>query len=224
MSNVSNLHTVEVHTDGKKPLAGQRLSVIRFKTPSDKKDDSTFVRPINVCVSIPILELQSVKPDCLKAAFDEAFQELQDAAIRKLIVDALEEGTKKNIISDDEISYEAIARYAAAMAISGKLSKSTLDVWFDENLADALTLALANALGISDKPSVAETEKLTAAINQHKKLICELASPRASMPEKLAGQLKKAVLVAEDDKIRASLVSKLDAFLKPKEVSLDIGL
>lgn len=225
MSNVSNHHTVGIHTDSSKALSDQRLSVVTFKTPKDKKDDQTYKKPVARSVSIPVLKVEIIPP-ILQAALQQAFHDLQDDVVRKLVVEKLE--SEPNVvsfdISDDAISFDAVAAYAASEAVSGKLSKELLENWFDENLDEPLTLALAAAMKLSDTPTDAETARLDAAVKQHRVIISQLASPRAALPEKIVLQLQKAVALAPTDKVRNSLDEKLKGFLQPREVTLELGL
>ena len=219
----SGFHVFQVLTDSVKPAENHRLSLIMYKTPKDKKNDATYVRPNNMAVSVPRIKV-SVTPACLQDALQACFEDLQDSLIRKLYEDAREAGKSVVSLSDAQIDFQACADFSAANAVNGKLSKDLLNKWFDESLAETLTVALANALKLPDEPSEAEAAKLEAAVLQHKKLIVELASPRANMPESVAKSLQKAVALAEDDKVKHSLQSKLNVFLQPKEVTLNIGL
>lgn len=216
-------HVFQVLTDSVKPAEGHRLSTVMYKTPKDKKNDASYVRPTNMCISVPRIKV-SVTPACLQDALQAAFEELQDSVLRSIYEKAREDGKKVVTVADAAIDFQACAEFAAANAVNGKLSKETLMKWFDENLAENLTVALANALKLPDEPSEAEAAKLDAAVKQHKLLIVDLASPRANMPEHIAKSLLKAVDLAEDDKVKASLKNKLDVFIKPKEVTLNIGL
>lgn len=230
MSSISQTHNVEILTDNSKALDGQRLSRITFKTPTDKKDDASYKRPVARCVSVPVVTLM-IQPDCIAAALQAAYEELQDAVIRDIIVNDLQYGPagsdgKLRAISihDDQISYEAIAAYSARVSVSGKLSKEVLNNWFDSDLKDQLTLALAAVLQLPDEPSAPEQQRLNAAVDQHRNMISALASPKSSLPENICKQLKKAVSLAEDSKVKSSIINKLETFMKPAEIVLAIGL
>lgn len=224
-------YNVTIHTDASAALdANHRLSIIRFKTPTDKKDDKTYSRPVARCVSVPHVVLM-IQPDSIKAALTACYEELQDAVIREIIVQALEAGPTDSTgklrvitVSDEQLSYEAVAAYSARVAVSGKLSAKVLQDWFDTDLKDNLTVALAAVLKLPDEPTSDQLAKLEAAVMQHRSMIASLASPKAQMPEKLTKQLNRAVMLAEQSKIRDSITAKLAAFLQPKEVALSLGL
>lgn len=189
-----------------------RLCVLDFKTPSDKKADSNYRKPASRCVSIPKLLLE-VTPSILQDALTSAFEEMQDQLIRSIFTTALEASKDGNpivTILDADISPAAVATYCAEKAISGKLSAEKIGAWFDAYLANDLELALANAMSLPDEPSEEQQKKLTAAISQHKQMLCKLAGP-VQLPEKLATQLTKAVncMSAPQDKIAKQLLSKL---------------
>jgi hypothetical protein len=152
----------------------------------------------------------------------EAFEDLQDAVIRKLVVEALDQN--KNLISvhESQINFEAVALFAAANAAGGKLTKDGIEEWFDETLADVLTLTLANVMKLSNTPSQAESAKLAAGVTQYKSVIIGLAAPRAGMSKTVAGQLKKVLELCEnkDSRMYKALTAKVTAHLVEKEPEL----
>lgn len=199
-----------------------RLCILDFKTPSDKKADSTYRKPASRCVSIPTISL-SVEPAILADALQLAFCEMQDTLIRAKFMAALEASSDNNpivTITDDDISPAAVAFYAAEKQISGKLSSDKIGSWFDAYLADGLQLALANAMQLPDEPSEQQQQRLTAAVAQHKLMLCKLAGP-VQLPEKIATQLTKAVAIMQPaDKIAKQLLAKL----APKDQPDMLGL
>lgn len=203
-----------------------RLVVISFKTPSDKKDDKTYIKQAAQCISIPQLTVY-VNNELLQDALQSAFEDLQDATIRKMIVDGLAPGGKRKLaVSDDEIGYIAVAAYAQLAAQSGKLSEAAIQQWFDLRIADVLTVALANALQFPDKMSDVQAAKLETAIAQHRTLFGKLAAPKASLDKKIAVSLLKAVNlcpVDEQDKVYHILSRKLAACINPPTQEL-LGL
>lgn len=225
----AKLHAVGIYTDKSAPaVTTDRISVVSWKMPKDAPTD--YKKPVARFVSIPKMQI-TVQPNVIAKAMQAAFEDLQDEVIRNIIENALDAGLQNNDgslkainVSDDQISLTACAAYFDSKAVSGKLSKKLLEEWFDSDLASQLEIALIAALKMPDTPSAEQQAKLDAAVAQHKTLIVSLASPRASMNEKLAKQLQRAVKLAEESKTKASLDAKLLAFLQPKEVTLDIGL
>ena len=220
------MYLVTVKIDSSAPAnATHRLCVLDFKTPSDKKDDREYKKPASRCVSVPIISLEVV-PEILKDALQDAFADMQDALIRTKFMAALEsskDGNPSVTILDSDISPAAVASYAAEKAISGKLSGEKIGAWFDAALADPLMLALANAMQYSDEVTPEQQAKLDAAIKQHRTYLAKLAGP-AQLPPTLTKQLLQAVKLADDDKIKRQLQSKLETFLAPKEESIMLAL
>lgn len=211
LGNVT-FHPISLFTESSKPLnAEHRLVVIRFK----EKKGSTEKKPPSYCTSIPTLSVEC-SDDLLNKLCTAAVQEAQDNIIRDKVESFLETPSIKKEVNSTEISVPAISAFYDRVATSGRLSKESISVWFDESLAEELAIALLTAVPALNN----DEEKLAAAIKGHKDHICNLASPRANMPVKLATQLKKAVLLAkdEDGKIKPSLLTKLEVFINPPSV------
>ena len=215
-------HVAMLLTDSEKRLPdGFRLSVVRWKTPSEKKNDPSYkVRPA-VCVAIPALKIE-VKPESVATAMQEAFEELQDNVIAATINARIAADTGINLatieIESNSVTYDGIAAWAAQKAISGRLSKDAIGTWFDMVLKSELELKLAEI------PEITE-ERLNKAVLQHRKMLQDLASPKASMPVKLAEQLQRALnLVSGTDKVKETLNNKLETFLKPTEYEELLGI
>jgi hypothetical protein len=223
--NTTKQYQTKLHTDSSiADNKDHRLAVIRWKTPSDKKDDPSFRKLPTRCVSIPRTSLM-VEPEVLRSAMVQAFEDMQDEVIRALILEGISNGDNNPYITAEQVSEEAVAAFITAKAISGRLSGELLQSWYNTNLKDKLTLALGNAMKLPDNPSAEQSQRLEKALEQHSKLIQSLASPRASMPENICKQLKKAVSLAEDDgKIKGQIIAKLDMLLQPRDVALDLGL
>jgi hypothetical protein len=206
-------YSVQLLTDSSKEQdATHRLVKITYKATKERKNP-----PPNKCVSIPAISL-TVEPEVLNDAMTLAYQELQDEMIRAAIEDGAE-----NIYSD-QLTPESVAAYSAAKNAPGRLSKDMLEAWYSSDLEEKLIGALACVLKIGENPSKEELAKLNGATEQHKKLIVALASPRAALPANVATNLRKAVMLADGSKVRDSLISKLDAFLQPAAVTLEINL
>jgi hypothetical protein len=224
MSNVSGTHDVIVYNGKNKPLTDQRLCVISFKTPSDKKDDPTYKRPDARCVSVPKLSI-NVTPQILGDAFQQAIEDMQDAVIRKIVVAALEEGKNVITVMDSQINFEAIAEWAKLEAANGKLNKELIADWFDESLGDKLTLALATAMNVGEKPTAEQEKKIADAVTNYRTVFQTLSAPKAGMSPKIAVQMQKALGLVEnkEDRIYKALSAKLAAQLEQKDPEL-VGL
>src|SRR6266850_912819 len=218
MSNVSAMHDVRSYTGNEKPLDGQRLVTVTFKTPSEPKQG--FVKHANVCVSIPQIAVQ-VNPVELQAAMQEQLEQLQDALIRSLYIASCESKTPLTQVSDTSIGYSALKAFAEAEAISKRLTKDAISAWFDSAVSSDLMLALANAMKLPNEMNAEQSKKLDAALSQYKSLVTSLASPKASIAPKIAEQMEKAIVLApEGDRMRGLLLQKVQGFKTEKVVEL----
>lgn len=231
MSNVSGVHDVNFYTPKSKPLTDQRLSVITFKSPTAKTDkdspdyDPNYKRPEARCVSVPRFNI-SVTPQVLQAALQDAYEDLQDALIRKLVVAALDVGKNVITIMDAEINCDAIAEYAKLEAATGKLNRELINDWFDEDVGNELTLALATAMKYdASTPNPEMEKKLANAVTSYKTLFSSLAAPKAGLSPKIAAQMQKALAVAANKEARVykALEAKIKMNLEAKDPEL-IGL
>lgn len=223
-----NGYAIRIHTDSSKPDSQEhRLSVCNFKTPRKEKDNKDYKKPAARSVSIPKFVIL-VEPTVLQVAITNAFYDLQDQIIRDKITKAIAESKDGNptiFLTDQEISAQAVADYAAEVASGGKLSAKAIEEWYDTSLEEALFLAIAAKLGLGNSPTPEETAKLDAVMKQHRELIVGLASTTVNYSEKLSKNLLLAVQKAGDgDRIRQQLENKLQKFIQPKEVTIDIGL
>lgn len=211
---MTTTYNVNLLTDNSKPdNAFHRLSVIRFKTKKGEENKQP-----NKCVSIPRVVLD-ITPSVLNSALTASFHEMQDEVIRSLINDG------ETTISEEAISYNSIAAFQEEKATSQRLSGENVKAFFEACMKENLTLALSNALKLTDNPTGEELAKLEAAVSQHEQLIISLASPRASYNKTLAGQLQRAIAVADDDGvIKGKLEAKLASFLEDKSVTLALNL
>jgi len=218
MSNVSSMHDVKLYSGNEKPLDGQRLVTVTFKTPS--QPEPGFVKPANVCVSIPVIAVQ-VNPVELQSAMQEQLEGLQDALIRSLYLQSLEEKKPITQLSDSMIGYAALKTYAEAEAISKRLTKDAIAAWFDSAISSDLMLALANAMKLPNEMNAAQQSRLDAALTQYKALVTSLASPKASIAPRIAEQMEKVIVLApEGDRMRKLLLSKVQGFKTEKTVEL----
>lgn len=218
--------TISVLTDNSLlllPSQGMwRLSVVSWKTPQSEVKNPDFKRRSSICVAVPIVVSSFPHSSILSTALVQAVNDMQDAVVRDYVNALIEADTSVNLIGQsvprELLTDEGIAAWFANKSVNGRLSKDAVFNWFDTVLAGTLTDKLSALPGIDE-------EKLLKAVQQHRKLLADLASPRAQMPEVLAGQLRKALLLVPGDKVRESLLTRIDGFLKPKSsLELELGL
>jgi len=230
LASESGFFTVDLLTSKSKAPDGFRLSEINFKTPKAKKNDASYKKPDARCIAIPKIKVHST-PDNLSEAWQNAFYDIQDALIRDLVITALDE--KKSVITlmADQINIEAVAKFAADNVSSGKLTKEQIHDWFDESLADILTLRVAVVMKISaDATPTPQQEKAIAdAVTNYRTSFSSLAAPKAGLSQKIAKQLQNVLHLTEDieHRVYRSLDSKLTdaiAAQDPDLIALNLGL
>ena len=89
---------------------------------------------------------------------------------------------------------------------SGHISKDKIIAWFDSSLADSLSIAFANKLGISNEPTEAETKKLGLVIEAYKANYARLAARDFSL--------------ASEDKLKLESALKLTNGENPMTIKL----
>lgn len=199
---------------------GHRLVTVSWKE-TEKKKEAGIKNRAACCVAIPTVTVE-VLPECLAAALNEAVAEMQDKIVAEAVNKALSE--KNDIlwadiqITEDMVNAQGIADWTIAQAEKGRLSKESIGNWFDTMLRKPLEIALADIPGIND-------DILTQSLEDHKKNLLTLASPRANMPEKLVKQLQRAIkLVGSDDKVKSGLNARLQSFIKPPAAEMSFAL
>lgn len=217
--------------------SSHRLAVFTFKTDKSKSEkeldgkqnasyDPAYKRPDARCVSVPKLDI-SVTPQILKDALLAALEDLQDAVIRVIVVAALEEGKNVITVMDAQLNFEAIAEYAKAQAAGGKINKELIEGWFDEDLADQLTLALATALKIPDGavPTAEQEKKIADAVTGYRDVFKMFSAPKAGISPRIAQQMQKAMDRAtnKEHRVYKALALKLAAHADAKDPQL-LGL
>jgi hypothetical protein len=217
--------------------SNQRLAVFTFKTDKGKSEkelegkpnpnyDPSYKRPDARCVSVPKLTL-SVTPQILSDALSAALEDLQDAVMRTIVVAAIDEGKNVITLMDSQINFEAIAEYAKQQAAGGKINKELIDAWFDEDLADQLTLALASAMKIPEgsNPTAEQEKRIADGVNNYKEVFKLFSAPKAGVSPKIATQMHKALEKAtnKEHRVYKSLALKLAAHMEKQDPVL-LGL
>lgn len=203
MSVISNRHTVSLFVAGKsEAMENQRLSRITYKTHKDgsKKSDSK-------CVSVPRIEPASV------TATAEAFQpyllQLMETAQDGIIRSRIDAGATE--ISDEELSVTEILRYLDEESKGERMTKEFLETWFTANLADVLTVALADKLGLSDTPSEQEAKVVQHHINVYRAKIASLSGGKTGFDPASCDKLLKAISFADSaDETAKRLIARLE--------------
>lgn len=224
MSNVSTAHDVINYVSGKSvALDGQRLAVVKFKTTANVKAPMP-----NKCVSVPVMEITPSRTDItadeLQALYPHITSMVQKAQDEIIRAKLLENGEGYKVL-DSDINMQSVILYLAEESKGNRLSKEYIAGWFADNVAELLTVALADKLGISDTPSEAESKKLQATVNMYCDKLQGLAGSKTAYTPEVADKLLRALEIAApaDDKLTMQFVSKLQA-MKEKPVADLMGL
>lgn len=225
-------HDCVVYNGKQQPKPGQRLAVFTFKTEKSKSEkeidgkpnpeyDPAYKRPDARCVSVPKLTI-SVTPQILQDALLSALEDLQDAVMRSFVVAELAQGKTVITLLDLQISFEAIAEYAKEQAAGGKINKDLIELWFNEDLADKLTVALADAMKVGPVPTPEQEQRIAAAVNNYKEVFKQFSAPKAGISPKIATQMQKALERAENKEHRVykALALKVAAHAGAKDPEL----
>ena len=147
------------------------------------------------CVEIPILNFDAMKVAInangkVLAMAVGLFEDYQSKMIQ------LDIAKGKDTIYASNISLDAmILNFESDVSSGGRISKDKIIAWFDNALADSLTVAFANKLGIGNAPTEQETKKLAMIIDAYKANFGKLAG--------------REVSISPDDKIKLESAIKL---------------
>lgn len=217
MSNVSTRHALKPFTAGDKPLTGQRLAKVGYKT--SKKTPAKFA---SVAVSVPQIDAGAVQENILRLLpyIGTMLENAQDGIIRGLYESA---GGKCIDISDDDISVSACIGYLAAEAAGDRLTKEAIENWFDSELSENLFASIAEKLKFVDADGCI-TEDQETVVKKHLKIyrdvLSMLAGGKTILAEKQIAGCKNALALApnENDSMVARLNARLTAMEKPKSM------
>lgn len=204
MSTLSTTHDVVSNADKKaKAFEGQRLVSLWFKQSKEQKAQGVEAKK-PVAVSVPVLSLSNEQLVTVKAYVVSYFQSVQDKIIRSKVED------DASFITDSDISLEACIAFLEEDSKGARLNGEAIGEWFTETLADVLTVAFAEKLGVSDTPTEYETKKLETLVGMYKTKFASLASPKTSYPKEVSENLLKALeLVGDDDILAAKFKARL---------------
>jgi len=225
MAIIGTHHSLSLFTAGEsKPVAGQRLAKIGYKqTAAMTKAGETA--PPSVCASVPQVDPAQITAniDRLLPYIGTMIENAQDGIIRSLYESA---GHVLISVDDADISVSACISYLAAEAAGDRLKKDVIEQWFDSEVAENLTVFLAEKLGFSEL--TAENMKVVDKhVGIYRSLIGSLAGGKTILETKQINGCKKAIqLAATADRIAQRLTDRLIAMEQPKkkiEEFLDIG-
>jgi len=189
------------------PATGNRISKCLYRSDSKEALANSYIElpelaeaevqeQLTVLMPHLISYLETVQDSIVKASHKSGYDAVQASAVAlPAIIDKLE--------STGE----------------GRLNKEAVFAWFDSSMADMLMVAFADKMGISDQPTEAEEERLSATLNVYRVKYGALAGGKSVyMPEE-AEKLVKAIEVAgaADTSLGARFVARLNKMQEPEE-------
>jgi hypothetical protein len=222
MSNIDNLNHSVVAFDPKKSKAftGQRLSKVSYKTISDKTNPLYGVKRESKCVSIPIISSEEVRNNItlLMPHIVEFVAGVQD----KIIRESVDNGALN--ISMESISMASCLEYLDNNNESGRLTKESVGIWFNEVIQDNLAMALMEKLGVSEVPTAQESAQVMKVIEQFRDKVSGLAGGKTSYEPKLCESLKKCLVLApEGDSLAMRFIGRLDTMIEKAKGTVDLA-
>lgn len=221
MSNVSTSHAIVPFDSAKsKAFTGQRLSKVSYKT---KKVNGVESKLQSVCASIPQINPEYVAENLTSFTGHviELIERTQDAMIREMYESGLSN------VPDESISIQAVLAYLDSQASGARLSKEQIAAWFDTSLADTLSIAFADKIGIDADGSNCTPEmeqKVAQAVNVYRDKISSLSGSKTKFAPEVCTKLLKALeFCADDDLMGSRLVKRLEAMQKVETADM-LGL
>lgn len=213
MSHFPSTHLVTAFDSAKsQALSGQRLAKIRYKTTA--KQAAKFP---SVCVSVPPLADSEIMDNlpALKTHIRAMLESAQDGVIRSLYEAA---GGNLTSVQDSDISVIACIGYLNAEAEGGRLTKETIDAWFDSSLAEYVTALIAEKLGYGDTDLTPEQDAtISRHVRGYKDMYSALAGGKTMYQPNQIASLRKVLGLVDTDELATKLDARLAGMLsKPK--------
>lgn len=214
--SISNRHSIVPFVSGEsKAMNGQRLAKVGYKETTDKKTGKKSQKFPSVCASVPFVETSDVleKVESLMPHIKAMLADVQDKIVRSLYESS--EGQLQSI-SDDELSVNACIGFLEAESEGGRLTKEAVQNWFDGNLADNLTVYIAEKLGFND-PTENQMVQIEQHVKGYREVLASLSGGATSLAIPQIKGCRKALelLGNEDDLMAQKLGKRLDAMEKP---------
>lgn len=226
MSTILQMLPVSLHTDNSKPIDNTyRLAILRWK----KTDSNPKPHPA-ICIQVPVTSIV-IEPAILEKSLSAQFQELQDIVLRSHVeTSGIDTVLAAKAIPATICNPEAVAAFQEAETESKRLSKDSLEKWYDNYVSDNLLLTLANKAGFGTDPNYPITDDQLSTLNKTiavtKTAIASLAGPRSSYPVNTINQLQKVIRLSTkegSDDIATALNAKLTKMLEPvATIELDL--
>ena len=212
MSHFPSTHLVTAFDSAKsQALTGQRLAKIRYKTTA--KQAAKFP---SVCVSVPPLvdsEIMDNLP-ALKVHIRAMLEAAQDGVIRSLYESA---GGALSSVQDSDISVVACIGYMNAESEGGRLTKETIDAWFDASLGEYVTALIVEKLGYGEDLTPEQEHTVSRHVRGYKDMYSALAGGKTIYQPNQIGSLRRVLALVDSSEVGEKLEARLQSMLsKPK--------
>ena len=212
MSHFPSTHLVTAFDSAKsQALSGQRLAKIRYKTTA--KQAAKFP---SVCVSVPPLvdsEIMDNLP-ALKVHIRAMLEAAQDGVIRSLYESA---GGALSSVQDSDISVVACIGYMNAESEGGRLTKETIDAWFDASLGEYVTALIVEKLGYGENLTPEQEHTVSRHVKGYKDMYSALAGGKTIYQPNQIGSLRRVLALVDSSEVGEKLEARLQSMLsKPK--------
>lgn len=210
MSNVFNRHDVVPFVAGEtKPLVGQRLAKIGYKGRGNNA-----AKFKSVAVSVPFLERDDIENNlrALLPYIGNMLESAQDGIIRSRYE---ANNGELDVVSDADISVGACIAYLAAESEGDRLTKATLESWFDTEVAETVFVMIAEKLGFTaTDPTPAQCVRINQSVTAYKAIISSLAGGKTMLQQPQITSLNKVLEAVNADDISRKLSARLTAMEK----------
>lgn len=212
MSHFPSTHLVTVFDSAKsQALTGQRLAKIRYKTTAKQK-----AKFPSVCVSVPPIVQSDIESNiqALMPHIQAMLESAQDGVIRSLYESA---GGQLSSVQDSDISVAACIGWMVAESEGGRLTKETIDAWFDSELAEYVQALIAEKLGYGDSLTPEQEHTISRHVKGYRDMYSALAGGKTMYQPNQIASLRKVLSLAESSEIGAKLDARLEGMSrKPK--------
>ena len=150
--------------------------------------DSTGKESQGVYIPAYVFDAEHIQSDTIRAYVEQCIMNVQNDLVRKVT------DSGRNIITDSDISMEAVAEYLEATDENiGRISKDKIAAWFKDEMEETLIVAFADKLGVSDTPTADEEKKLAQACKGYQDVFATLAAKQPSIDPKIGERLLSAL-------------------------------
>lgn len=221
MSNVSSTHTVVPFVSGKtNALTGQRLIKVGYKETTDKVTKVvTLALYPSIAVSVPMLDDALI----LERAEDflPYFKGLIEDTQQKIVRSLYEAGEGKlSLVTDSDISLNAVIAFLETEALGGKMTKESIQEWFDSQVYDNVFVFVAEKLKF-DEPNTEQTKVIAQHVKGYRDVLSMLAGGKTILTSAQIKGCKHAISLCSDaGEIGKRLIARLVAMETPKKVQV----